>query len=121
MVDEIKRIDVAQAHEKLRGGNAVAIDVRMPFDFAGGRIPGSINLPKASLRFRKSELPQEAALLFFSEDGTDSLAACEIAASLGAKDVYNVEGGVSAWADGGYPLETISEGLASPPRVQHAG
>ena len=104
------RINTQEAREKIESGNARAIDVRMAFDYAGGRIPGSLNLPNLSIRFRKSEVPEDKALLFISEDGELSAQVCRLAVSLGFYDVYNLEGGISAWTEAGFPIETISEG-----------
>ncbi len=109
------RIDVATAREKLESHKAVAIDVRMPFDYAGGRIPGAVNFPNQSLRSRRATLPEDRELLIVSEDGTQSVEVCKLAVSLGLKDVSNVEGGMAAWTAAGYDLETISDGVFSSP------
>lgn len=111
---EVKRISVDEAQEKLASGSARVIDIRMPFDYAGGRIPGSLNLPNNAIRFRKGEVPEDKELLFLSEDGGRSVDACRLALSLGFHDVFNIDGGFTAWAEAGNPIETISEGIASP-------
>ncbi len=116
--EQWKLIDVHGAQEKLQAGGAVAIDVRMPFDYAGGRIQGAVNLPGESLRFRKASVPEDKELLIFSEDGNTSAKVCALALSLGYKDVYNVEGGMEAWRSAEYELETIDEGASSRPPSQ---
>ena len=114
-----KQINVQEAQQKIQEGSVVAIDVRMPFDYAGGRIPGSVNLPGESLRFRKQVVPEGKELLIFSEDGMKGTGVCTLAISLGYTGVYYVEGGIDAWREAGYDMETISEGVASPqPRPQ---
>jgi rhodanese-related sulfurtransferase len=95
------------------------IDIRMPFDYAGGRIPGSLNLPNNAIRFRKSEVPAETALLFLSENGDRSMEVCRLALSLGFNIVFNIEGGFAAWVEAGNQIETISEGIASPVQQQN--
>jgi rhodanese-related sulfurtransferase len=111
--NDVIQFSVDRAHSMLESGAYIAIDIRMPFDFAGGRIPGSINLPNTSIKVRKAELPAGKALLFVSNDGSASLEVCRLAAGLGFGEVANLEGGIEAWSDAGYELETISEGLTS--------
>lgn len=111
---DVRKISVQEAQVKLASGSAHVIDVRMPFDYAGGRIPGSLNLPNNAIRFRKGEVPEDKELLFLSEDGERSVEACRLALSLGFNEVFNIEGGFIAWAEAGYEIATISEGIASP-------
>ncbi len=100
-------IDASTANEKLSVGQLEVIDVRMPFDYAGAHIPGSLNLPNKAIRFRKGEVPADKELLFVSEDGKRSVEVCRLAAELGFKDIFNLEGGFSAWTAAGYEVETI--------------
>ncbi len=111
--EDVKQVSVAEAKQILSAGGTVVVDIRMPFDFAGGRIPGSINLPNTSIKVRSSELPEGKALLFASDDGSASLDVCKLAGSLGFPEVANIEGGLAAWEAAGYEMETISEGLTS--------
>jgi rhodanese-related sulfurtransferase len=110
---EVKRINVQEAQEKLASGKARVIDIRMPFDYAGGRIPGSLNLPNNAIRSRKGEVPEDKELLFLSEDGERSMETCRLAISLGFNEVFNIDGGFTAWAEARNQIETISEGIAS--------
>lgn len=111
---EFRRIDVEEARKELEAGTARVIDVRMPFDYAGGRIPGSINLPNNAIRARRAEVSADQELFFLSEDGKRSVETCRVACSLGFQKVANIEGGFAAWQEAGYPTETISEGVSSP-------
>jgi len=113
-----KQINVKEAQEKLEAGNAIVIDVRMPFDYAGGRVPTSVNLPGESLRYRKQVVPEGKELLILSIDGSGSAAVCALALKLGYEGVYNIEGGMAAWEEAGFAIESISEGVASPPRPE---
>ena len=111
---EIASVSAQQAREKFQAGVARGIDVRMPFDYAGGRIAGSLSLPNTSIQVRGREVPQDKELIFYSDDGVLSRKICALALSLGYKHVHNLEGGMEAWIDAGLPVETISEGLTSP-------
>ena len=103
----IKQISVQEAKAKIDGG-AQAIDVRPPADWAGGHVPGALNLPALAIKSRKGEVPADKDLLFFSEDGSRSVEPTEVAVTLGFGSSYNVEGGVRAWIAAGYDVEALN-------------
>lgn len=111
MADEdVKQVTIAEARERAAVGKAAIIDIRMPFDYMGGRIPGSLNLPNNALRARQSEAPTDKELLFLSEDGSSSVEVCRLAMKLGFREVANIQGGYEAWVEAGFPIETITDG-----------
>jgi rhodanese-related sulfurtransferase len=114
---EVKQVSVQEAYEQSKSFDVRVIDIRMPFDYAGERIPGSLNLPNNAIRVRKQEVPEGKALLFLSEDGGRSVETCKIAIGLGFTDVANITGGFAAYLAAGLPTETISEGVSSRPPV----
>ena len=99
------RIDVAEAREKIDNGGTQVIDVRTPGEFAGGHVPGALNIPHMSVLARASELARDRELVFICQVGQRSALACEFAASAGFKDLYNVEGGTEAWIKAGYAVD----------------
>jgi rhodanese-related sulfurtransferase len=111
--NQVESISVAEAAEKLAAGEAQCVDVRMPFQFAGGRIKGALNFPNTAIQVRGREAPKDKALIFYSDDGVLSARISALARSIGYETVYNLEGGLDAWTDAGYPVETITEGLTS--------
>ena len=102
----VESINVIEAKAKLEAG-AVAIDTAPISSWAGGHVPDSLSMPMESISFRYTELPEEAVLVFFSEDGTKSFAAAEKALTLGFGEVYNVNGGTRAWLAAGYEMEAF--------------
>jgi rhodanese-related sulfurtransferase len=98
------RINVQEAKDKMTGDVQV-IDVRTPGEYAGGHVPGSINIPHMSVVSRKGELASDKELVFICQMGSRSALACEFAAAIGFKDLYNVEGGTEAWIKAGYGVE----------------
>jgi rhodanese-related sulfurtransferase len=98
------RINVQEAKDKMPGDVQV-IDVRTPGEYAGGHVPGSINIPHMSVVSRKGELASDKELVFICQMGSRSALACEFAAAIGFKDLYNVEGGTEAWIKAGYGVE----------------
>lgn len=99
------RINAQEAKEKIDGGDVQIIDVRTPGEYAGGHVPGSINIPHMSVMGRKAELAPDKELVFICQMGTRSALACEFAAAAGFKDLFNVEGGTEAWIKAGYGVE----------------
>jgi rhodanese-related sulfurtransferase len=99
------RISAAEAKEKIDSGGVQVIDVRTPAEYSGGHVPGAINIPHMSVIGRKAELATDKELVFICEVGQRSALACEFAAAVGFRDLYNVEGGTIAWARAGYALE----------------
>jgi rhodanese-related sulfurtransferase len=112
---EVRQIDVQAAFQRSQSPDVRVVDIRMPFDYAGDRIPGSLNLPNNAIRVRKAEVPDDKEVIFVSEDGERSLETCRIASSLGFPKVLNLEGGFDAWLAAGLPTETNSEGVQSTP------
>jgi rhodanese-related sulfurtransferase len=99
------RVSVNEAKEKIDGNNVQVIDVRTPGEYAGGHVPGAINIPHMSVVARKGELADDKQLVFICQMGQRSALACEFAAAVGFKDLINVEGGTEAWIKAGYPVE----------------
>jgi rhodanese-related sulfurtransferase len=99
------RITAQEAKEKLDSGGVQIIDVRTPGEYAGGHVPGAINIPHMSVVSRKGELAPDKELVFICAVGSRSALACEFAASMGFKDLYNVDGGTEAWVKNGYAVE----------------
>jgi rhodanese-related sulfurtransferase len=99
------RITAQEAKEKLDSGGVQIIDVRTPGEYAGGHVPGALNIPHMSIIARKAELATDKELVFICAVGSRSALACEFAAASGFKDLYNVEGGTDAWVKAGYGVE----------------
>jgi rhodanese-related sulfurtransferase len=98
------RISVQEAKDKIAEG-AQIIDVRTPGEYAGGHVPGASNIPHMSVVSRKGELAADKELVFICQMGSRSALACEFAAAIGFKELYNVEGGTEAWIKAGYGVE----------------
>ncbi len=95
---EIKPLSVQQLKDRLAANDLVLIDVRP----AGDR---AMAAPLAQARVLEEEgyealasLPKETALAFICHHGMSSRAMAERFAAHGFGNVYNVEGGMDAWA-----------------------
>jgi len=89
------------------GEGALVLDVREPFEFAQGHLPGAINIPLGQLERRVAGLPKDGKLLVVCASGGRSSTAAEYLVSRGfAKDkVGNLEGGTFGWMTHGLGVE----------------
>jgi rhodanese-related sulfurtransferase len=82
------------------------LDVRQPDEFVAGHVPDAVLIPLGELQTRVSEVPTDRPVYVICRSGNRSRQASEILIASGFTDVRNVEGGVLAWAQAGYSLET---------------
>lgn len=78
------------------------VDVRNDDEVARGMIQGAIHIPLAMLPLQYESLSKAENIVFYCHSGVRSAHAAAFAASKGSKNVYNLSGGVLAWARAGY-------------------
>jgi len=86
------------------GENRLVLDVREPWEYAQGHVPGSVLIPLGQLAARVGELPQDTPLYVICRSGNRSVTASELLIAAGKRDVRNVEGGMIAWQRAGLPM-----------------
>lgn len=74
------------------------VDVRQPWEFEYCRIDGAMSIPLSELTRRQGELPRDRPLVMVCHHGRRSEHAAMILAGAGFAHVYNLQGGVEAWA-----------------------
>ena len=99
-----KNITVAELQTLLQNNPPRLIDVRTDAEVARGKIPQGDSLPLHLLPLRVSELDKHAATVFYCQMGGRSAQAAAFAAANGFADVYNLQGGITAWAHAGLPV-----------------
>jgi rhodanese-related sulfurtransferase len=93
-------ITVAQLAEKLKGPQPpLLIDVREPDEYEFCRIPSARLLPLGEIQSWARELDPQAEIVLQCHTGMRSAHAASYLARLGFTRVYNLEGGIDAWAD----------------------
>lgn len=103
--EPFSRVDVPTAKQLIDEGNIQVIDVREPNEYAEGHIPGVTLVPLNTFLMNPREHLKGDRLLFVCATGPRSAVACEMAAAVGATQVYNLEGGTTGWAKAGLPIE----------------
>jgi adenylyltransferase/sulfurtransferase len=75
------------------------VDVRNPDEFAINEIAGSKKLPLPDLPARFAELPKDKLIVLHCKMGGRSARALQFLRSQGYRNLKNVAGGITAWAD----------------------
>ena len=87
-------------------GPVLLVDVRNDDEVARGIIEGAVHIPLALLPLQDDALNKNDTIVFYCHSGVRSAHAAAFAASKGCKHVYNLAGGVLAWARAGQPFVT---------------
>ena len=89
------------------GDDLVVLDIRTAEEFDQARIAGAVNIDYygADFRRRLGELDPEARYLVYCRTGNRSEAAVPIMEGLGFTRIYQINGGIAAWYEAGFPIE----------------
>ncbi|MES2507121.1 MAG: molybdopterin-synthase adenylyltransferase MoeB [Verrucomicrobiota bacterium] len=74
------------------------LDVREPDEYAAAQIEGSTLIPLAQVTARAAEIPRDKPVLVHCRSGVRSAKAVAALQELGYTQVWNVAGGILAWA-----------------------
>ena len=97
------RISAEEAKKLIDQGAVRLVDVREPNEWERDHLANATLLPLAKLMQSPGALTEDN-VLFYCEMGQRSAVACEFAASMGLEKLYNLEGGMQAWRQQGYPV-----------------
>lgn len=103
---ESAAIDVDEAKRRLDAGEALLVDVREPDEWHAGHVAGATHIPLGTIASRAATLPTDYEILVICRTGNRSAMAQEQLERAGLTNVANVAGGVTAWAERGYPVIT---------------
>jgi molybdopterin/thiamine biosynthesis adenylyltransferase/rhodanese-related sulfurtransferase len=96
----VPQISAAELKAKFdRGDKFVLVDVREPYEYDICRIPGSRLIPLGQLPSRMSELDSADEIVLQCKSGARSARALKLLQEAGFEKLWNVEGGIAAWAD----------------------
>lgn len=96
----VPHISAAELKAKFdRRDKFVLVDVREPYEYDICRIPGSRLIPLGQLPSRMSELDSADEIVLQCKSGARSARALKLLQEAGFEKLWNVEGGIAAWAD----------------------
>jgi rhodanese-related sulfurtransferase len=73
------------------------VDVREPYEWADGGIPGAAQMPMNSIPGRLAELPRDREIVAYCAVGQRSWAVAEFLLRQGFARVSSLDGGIVAW------------------------
>jgi adenylyltransferase/sulfurtransferase len=91
-------ITAVELQERLKNHPMRLIDVREPHELEISRIPGADLIPLGQLAARLSELNSAQEIVLFCKSGSRSARGLDLLVSAGFKKVWNLKGGINAWA-----------------------
>ena len=106
----------AQTFQKLaaeKGG--IVLDVRTPGEVARGHLPDATVISLNDERFAQkiALMSKDKAIFVYCASGHRSAAAASVLAQQGFKEVYNLDGGIGAWARAGLPIDRSATPVAA--------
>lgn len=105
-VSRYENLSVGEAKRLVDGTpGLVVLDVREPYEFAEGRIPGARNMPLGQIAEWAPTLEPSKRYLVVCRSGSRSARASEELATRGFKGINNMTGGMLDWQQSAYPVE----------------
>jgi len=106
---DIQDLEAVELHNMLQtcsnGDCPQVVDVREPWEFQRGHVPGAILMPLGQLSGRVNELDPEHPVAVICASGNRSQSAAALLGQKGFKTVYNILGGTGAWIQSGLEVE----------------
>jgi len=102
MSSDVESVGVDVVAQALSRGDRI-VDVREPFEYAGGHIPGAEHIPMHVVPLRIDEFTPDAPVYVVCASGNRSW---QVASFLGRHGIraFNVTGGMVAWQAVGNPV-----------------
>jgi rhodanese-related sulfurtransferase len=101
---QVQLIGPQEYKQQFSQDDHLLIDVRTPEEYAGGHIPGSINISVETLADRLDEVPRDETLVVYCRTGNRSATAANILVENGYQPVYDL-GGIQDWVAQGFAVE----------------
>ena len=95
-------VQVSEAVAASKDG-ATVIDVREPWEYSAGHVPGAALMPLGSLAQLAGDLPRNRRIYVICASGNRSLVAADALVRAGY-DAVSVAGGMAAWRSAGGPV-----------------
>lgn len=100
MAEGLAELSPAQAERLLAADpQAVLLDVREPWEFERVHLPGARLIPLGELASRLAELNPRQTCVVICHHGNRSRQAARLLRSRGFARVFNLQGGIAAWAE----------------------
>ncbi|MBK1694852.1 sulfurtransferase [Chromatium weissei] len=102
----LNEIDSESLQQRLIAGESLLlVDIRSSGERLQGAIPHALPIPMHTIPLRLSELPKNQDVVLYCHSGARSYQACVYLLQQGYDRVFNLRGGIIAWARHGFPIE----------------
>jgi len=85
--------------------NVYRLDVRTPQEYQQAHLDGAHLIPIDQVERRLAELPKDRPILVYCAVGSRSAQVFNFLVRRGYPEVYNLDGGITAWVQRGYPVQ----------------
>ena len=82
------------------------VDIREPYEVAGGHVAGALIIPMNQVPARLAEIPRDRTLIVYCAAGVRSYGVTHWLREQGYADTWSLVGGIYAWIDQGGELVT---------------
>ncbi len=112
----VSSVSIEQAQDMMDSDDHVLIDLRDIRELKrSGKIPGAFSCPRGMLEFwidpespyHKDIFDQDKTYVFYCASAWRSALSAKTAMEMGLKPVVHIEGGFTAWAKSGAPIEEV--------------
>jgi sulfur-carrier protein adenylyltransferase/sulfurtransferase len=106
----IREISAREAPDAISTNDAVLLDVRSDQEWQISHIPGALHVPMSQLEERLPELAPDRSrpIITYCAVGARSLRSLPTLDELGYEDTVSMTGGIVAWQELGFPVESSS-------------
>jgi len=105
-IQDLEPVELYQILQDCTNGDCpIVVDVREPWEYRQGHVPGALLIPLGQLSSRVNELDPGKPVAVICASGSRSQSAAALLGQKGFKTVYNVSGGTGAWMYSGLALE----------------
>jgi rhodanese-related sulfurtransferase len=99
-----RNIDIQELQSMMTTGGIRLVDVRTDAEIAQGFIAGAEKLPLHLLPVSLNSFDHKLPTVFYCRTGGRSAQAAAYMAAQGLEQSFNLQGGIMAWAQAGFPL-----------------
>lgn len=87
-----------------RDAEVLLLDIREDVERQQGYIPGTVHLPMGQIQYNLDKLPRDKKIILTCRTGNRTGQMTRLLRQQGFDNVYNMVGGIVAWAQAGRPV-----------------
>lgn len=103
-MSDFKTINPTELEQMLQQGSICLVDVRTEAEIQQGKIGNGHEMPLHELPMHIDQLDKAETVVFYCKMGVRSAQAAAFAVDRGFEQVYNLQGGITAWVHAGLPV-----------------